>query len=54
MDRKEDDRDPLDLEWLIEQAESVMKKWKKPDNEPRPSYREWQEIMDGRIYRSGW
>jgi len=53
MDGKEDTRDPLDIEWLIEQAREVMKRWKKPTGERLPSYRDWQEVMDGRLYGAG-
>ena len=43
-----------EIDELIEAAESQKKKWKKPNNEPRLSYREWQEILDNRKAPSGW
>ncbi len=43
-----DYNDPLNVEWLIQQAKDRKKQWRKPSNEPPSSYRQWQEILDGR------
>jgi len=43
--------DKTEIEELIEQAEAQKKKWRKPSNEPPPSFKQWQQIMDDRLYR---
>jgi len=40
-----------EIEELIEQAEAQKKKWKKPGLERPPSFKQWQQIMDDRLYR---
>lgn len=40
-----------EIEELIEAAKKAKKKWRKPSGEPRPSYKNMQELMDTRLYK---
>ena len=39
-----------EIEELIEQAEAIKKKWRKPEVPGRPSDRTWQEVLDNKPY----
>ena len=41
-----------EIEELIEAAQETLKRWHKPSNEPKPSHKTWQQLLDrpyGRI-----